>query len=131
MTYQSSQKDITNDFKMQRIGNFLIRASRSDRVGFNLMLREGISPNVQDYDNITALHLAASEGHDSIIELLLHYKVDVNLDDRWHKTGKEANGMTVVERAVKGYRDSITAILGVFDSECSVEIGGEGWDCLI
>nr|KAJ0224557.1 hypothetical protein LSAT_V11C100025220 [Lactuca sativa] len=93
MTYQSSQKSITCDIKMQRIRNFLRRASRSDRVGLNLMLREGISPNVQDYDNRTALHLAGSEGHDSIVELLLHYKVGVNLDDRWHKTGKETNGM--------------------------------------
>ncbi|CAI9295678.1 unnamed protein product [Lactuca saligna] len=82
MAYQSSQKDITDDFKMQRIENFLSHASRSDRVRLNLMLREGISPNVQDYDNTIALHLAASEGHDSIVELLLHYK------------RKETNGMT-------------------------------------
>lgn len=86
MAYQSSEKDITDDFKMQRIGNFLSCASRGDRVGLNMMLREGISPNVQDYDNRTALHLAASEGHASIVELLLHYKADVNLDDRWHRT---------------------------------------------
>ncbi|CAH1425785.1 unnamed protein product [Lactuca virosa] len=100
---------------MQRIGNFLIHASRSDRVGLNLMLREDISPNVQDYDNITALHLAASEGHDSIVELLLHYKVDVNLDDRWHKTGKETNGMTAA-----GNRENITG-----DSSSSTGEGDE------
>ncbi|CAH1415557.1 unnamed protein product [Lactuca virosa] len=45
------------------------------------------------------------------------------------RQGKETNGMTVVERAVKGYRDSTTTISGVFDSGCSVEIGGEGWAC--
>ncbi|XP_023746276.1 integrin-linked protein kinase 1 [Lactuca sativa] len=103
MAYQSSQKDITCDIKMQRIGNLLSHASRSDRVGINLMLREGISPNVQDYDNKTALHLAGSEGHDSIVELLLHYKVDVNITDRWHKTGKETNKMTTM-----GNRENIT-----------------------
>ncbi|CAH1415719.1 unnamed protein product [Lactuca virosa] len=143
MAYQSSQKDITDDFKMQRIGNFLIRASRSDRVGLNLMLRERISPNMQDYDNRTALHLAASEGHDSIVELLLHYNgKETNgmaaVGNRENITGdsssstvKETNVMTVIERDVKGYRDSTTAILRVFDSGCLVEIGGEGWDCLI
>ncbi|KAK6927897.1 Ankyrin repeat [Dillenia turbinata] len=73
-------------FDMQRIGNFLSFASRGDRVGLNQMLREGTSPNVQDYDKRTALHLAASEGHAPIVELLLHYKADVNLQDRWLRT---------------------------------------------
>ncbi|PHT91328.1 hypothetical protein T459_06441 [Capsicum annuum] len=74
------------DFDMQVIGTFLSFASRGDRVGLNQMLRQGISPNVQDYDKRTALHLAASEGHASIVELLLAYKADVNLKDRWRRT---------------------------------------------
>ncbi|KAL2499455.1 Integrin-linked protein kinase family [Abeliophyllum distichum] len=79
-------QDSADGFDMQLIGNFLSFASRGDRVGLNQMLREGISPNVQDYDKRTALHLAASEGHASIVELLLAYHVDVNLQDRWQKT---------------------------------------------
>ncbi|KAK2986752.1 hypothetical protein RJ640_010977, partial [Escallonia rubra] len=75
-----------DDFDMQLIGQFLSFASRGDRVGLNQMLRGGISPNVQDYDRRTALHLAASEGHASIVELLVQYKADVNLEDRWHRT---------------------------------------------
>lgn len=75
-----------DDFDMQIIGNFLSFASRGDKVGLNLMLREGCSPNVQDYDKRTALHLAASEGHASIVELLLHYSANVNLQDRWQRT---------------------------------------------
>ncbi|KAK9272806.1 hypothetical protein L1049_003184 [Liquidambar formosana] len=71
---------------MHLIGNFLRFASRGDRVGLNQMLREGTSPDVQDYDNRTALHLAASEGHAPIVELLLHYNADVNLEDRWQRT---------------------------------------------
>ncbi|PPD91327.1 hypothetical protein GOBAR_DD11727 [Gossypium barbadense] len=50
------------------------------------MLRDGISPDVQDYDRRTALHLAASEGHAPIVELLLLYKANVNLIDRWNRT---------------------------------------------
>ncbi|XP_047970039.1 integrin-linked protein kinase 1-like [Salvia hispanica] len=73
-------------FDMQMIGNFLSFASRGDRVGLNEMLRQGMPPNVQDYDNRTALHLAASEGHASIVELLLAYNADVNLRDRWQRT---------------------------------------------
>ncbi|KAL5722080.1 non-specific serine/threonine protein kinase [Ranunculus cassubicifolius] len=75
-----------DDFDMQLIGHFLSCASRGDKVGLNQMLREGCSPNVQDYDHRTALHLAASEGHASIVELLLHYKANVNLKDRWKRT---------------------------------------------
>lgn len=79
-------QDSADGFDMQLIGNFLSFASRGDWVGLNQMLREGISPNVQDYDKRTALHLAASEGHASIVELLLAYDVDVNLQDRWQRT---------------------------------------------
>lgn len=76
----------SGDFDMQVIGNFLSFASRGDRVGLNQMLREGTSPNVQDYDKRTALHLAASEGHAPIVELLLQYKANLNLKDRWQRT---------------------------------------------
>lgn len=83
----SSIVHISQDgFGMQMIGNFLSFASRGDRVGLNEMLRQGMSPNVQDYDSRTALHLAASEGHASIVELLLAYNADVNLRDRWLRT---------------------------------------------
>lgn len=78
--------DLPDGFQMQRIGNFLSFASRGDRVGLNEMLRQGMQPNVQDYDRRTALHLAASEGHASIVELLLAYNADVNLRDRWQRT---------------------------------------------
>lgn len=75
-----------HDYDVQLIGNFLSFASRGDRVGLNQMLRDGISPDVQDYDRRTALHLAASEGHAPIVELLLLYKANVNLIDRWNRT---------------------------------------------
>ncbi|XP_019154702.1 PREDICTED: integrin-linked protein kinase homolog pat-4-like isoform X2 [Ipomoea nil] len=85
--YSSSGSEYCLDgLDMQLIGNFLSFASRGDRVGLNKMLREGINPNVQDYDKRTALHLAASEGHAPIVELLLAYKANVNLKDRWRRT---------------------------------------------
>lgn len=86
MMGQLLREESTDDFDMQHIGNFLSFASRGDRVGLNQMLRNGISPNVQDYDKRTALHLAASEGHAPIVELLLLYKADVNLQDRWGRS---------------------------------------------
>ncbi|KVH92434.1 hypothetical protein Ccrd_005529 [Cynara cardunculus var. scolymus] len=112
MAYQSTGKYGTDDFDMQTIGNFLSCACRGDRVGLNLMLRDGTSPNVQDYDNRTALHLAASEGHASIVELLLHYKADVNLEDRWHRT-------PLTDARLYGHRD-ICRILEVNGGKHSV-----------
>ncbi|XVF05013.1 hypothetical protein REPUB_Repub05bG0134500 [Reevesia pubescens] len=86
MGHRQGDDDLSGGFDMQLIGNFLSYASRGDRVGLNQMLRGGISPDVQDYDRRTALHLAASEGHAPIVELLLHYKANVNLIDRWKRT---------------------------------------------
>lgn len=86
MMGQLRREESTDDFDMQHIGNFLSFASRGDRGGLNQMLRKGISPNVQDYDKGTALHLAVSEGRAPMVELLLLYKADVNLQDRWHRT---------------------------------------------
>lgn len=74
------------DYDMQLIGSFLHCASRGDKVGLNQMLLGGTSPDVQDYDRRTALHLAASEGHASIVELLIQYNANVNLEDRWQRT---------------------------------------------
>ncbi|XP_068647847.1 serine/threonine-protein kinase 12-like [Aristolochia californica] len=86
------------DLDMQLIGSFLSCASRGDRVGLNQMLRAGTSPNVQDYDNRTALHLAASEGHASIVELLIQYNANVNLEDRWQRT-------PLTDAKIYGHRD--------------------------
>ncbi|GFY86749.1 hypothetical protein Acr_05g0003880 [Actinidia rufa] len=86
MASQARREDSLGKFDMQLIGNFLSFASRGDRVGLNRMLREGIFPDVQDYDKRTALHLTASEGYASIVELLLQYKAHVNLKDRWLRT---------------------------------------------
>lgn len=41
-----------------------------------------------DYDARTALHLACSEGHFSIVQFLIEngFFIDVHVKDRWHNT---------------------------------------------
>eukprot|EP01018_Ginkgo_biloba_P027370 Gb_18118 [translate_table: standard] len=79
-------EDDSRKSEMELIGKLLSFASKGDRIGLNQMLLEGVSPDIQDYDKRTALHLAASEGHASIVELLLAYKAKVNPKDRWKRT---------------------------------------------
>lgn len=49
-------------------------------------LEKGVEPNLVDYDKRTALHLAASEGCEEIVVLLLEKGADVNSTDRWGRT---------------------------------------------
>ena len=61
-------------------------ASKGDDDNLLLLLNNGIDPNAKDYDSRSALHLAAAEGKDKIVELLLQFKADVNIKDRWGGT---------------------------------------------
>ncbi|KAL6205112.1 hypothetical protein ACLB2K_022376 [Fragaria x ananassa] len=103
-----------DDSDMQLIGKFLSFASRGDRVGLNQMLIQGVSPDVQDYDNRTALHLAASEGHTPIVELLVCYRANVNLQDRWKRTQEEM--VLITEYLPKVHTDVRTVLRCGFPS---------------
>ena len=46
----------------------------------------GVQPNSGDYDKTTALHVAAAEGHEKIVEFLLVAQADPNSKDRWGGT---------------------------------------------
>lgn len=66
--------------------NLLYCASKGDVFGLSKVLRQGASPDSADYDRRTALHLASSEGHIKVVEILLIYKAFVNPKDRWGRT---------------------------------------------
>lgn len=57
-------------------------ASRGDVDTLKLVLENGMNPNLGDYDFRTALHLAAAEGHEKIVEYLVSKGADVNCKDR-------------------------------------------------
>jgi ankyrin repeat protein len=64
------------------VGNFLFLASKGDVAAIQNLLDQGMLVDEADYDGRTALHLAASEGHASVVKLLLENKADVNPIDR-------------------------------------------------
>lgn len=55
-----------------------------------ILLREGCSPNVVNYDDRTPLHLSAMRGYPSVVGILLsHPEIDINLVDKKGRTALE------------------------------------------
>ena len=61
-------------------------SSKGDKGGVIQELEKGVEANLADYDKRTALHLAACEGCEEIVVLLLEKGADVNSIDRWGRT---------------------------------------------
>lgn len=64
--------------------NFIKAAADGDIDEIEMLLAAGdVKIDEGDYDNRTALHLAAGEGNDDIVQILCDYKANVNVEDRW------------------------------------------------
>ena len=62
------------------------------------LLRAGIQVDASDYDKRTAAHIAAAEGNLAALRLLVEYKADLTLSDRW---GNTVEGEAKREKAEK------------------------------
>ena len=66
------------------IDKFINAASQGDIKVVQAVLKFGnIDLNQGDYDNRTALHLAAGEGRLGIVKMLCEAGADANVEDRW------------------------------------------------
>ncbi|KAG7343179.1 serine/threonine protein kinase [Nitzschia inconspicua] len=64
--------------------NFIKAAADGDYDEVEMLLMTGeINIDEGDYDMRTALHLAAGEGNDDVVDLLCNYHANVNVEDRW------------------------------------------------
>ena len=64
-------------------GAALIAASSNGELDtVEMLLADGATADAADYDARTALHLAASEGHEKVVKLLCASGADVNREDR-------------------------------------------------
>lgn len=66
-------------------------------------LEKGASADFADYDRRTALHIASSNGHPAVAQLLIEYGADVNARDRW--------GSTPLADAMKNNHPEVLALL--------------------
>lgn len=58
-------------------------AARGDSAEIKHLLLKAVNVNATDYDGRTALHIAASEGHEKVITILLRVpEINVNLIDK-------------------------------------------------
>lgn len=67
-------------------GLLLSSASEGNVTRINELLEGGVSMDSCDYDRRTALHLAATEGHSHVVELMLKRGANINPVDRWGDT---------------------------------------------
>jgi len=79
------------------------RASKGDLAGVRRLVENGVRPGQGDYDQRTALHLAAAEGHLDVVTYLMNAGADVSACDRW--------GATPLEDAIRGQHDGVAALL--------------------
>ncbi|KAL2252506.1 UNVERIFIED_CONTAM: Potassium channel SKOR [Sesamum indicum] len=67
------------------------------------LIRSGADPNLKDYDGRSALHLAASRGHEDIALFLIQEDADINVEDNF--------GNTPLLEAIKGRHDRVASLL--------------------
>uniref|UniRef100_A0A0C3STI2 Uncharacterized protein n=1 Tax=Guillardia theta (strain CCMP2712) TaxID=905079 RepID=A0A0C3STI2_GUITC len=79
-------------------------AGNGDLAQVRRLIENGVQPNLGDYDNRTALHVASAEGHEKIVEFLLAHKADPSPHDRWKGTPLQdalLNGHSLVATLLK------------------------------
>jgi len=81
-----------NEAKQAVLGELLFAASQGDATALTAQVHAGVDVHQGDYDNRTALHLAASEGHAGALQVLVEAAVGsgntaaLSAADRWGGT---------------------------------------------
>ena len=87
----------------EAVVELLWAASENDLVGLRRCLAEGMPLGACDYDNRTALHLAAADGRIDAVQYLLAHGHPLHVRDRW--------GSTPLDEARREGRDEVVELL--------------------
>ncbi|MQM14768.1 hypothetical protein Taro_047705 [Colocasia esculenta] len=72
---------------LQDAGTYLCKVVTDSKVDFLVrLLRNGVDPNSKNYDQRTALHVAAAEGLHLVAKVLIEFGANVHSKDRWGNT---------------------------------------------
>lgn len=83
---RSGEDELSVPENLDSTMQLLFMASRGDMEGVLELLDAGVDVNSIDLDGRTALHIAACEGHNHVVELLLSRKAHIDARDRWGST---------------------------------------------
>ncbi|KAI5078236.1 hypothetical protein GOP47_0005907 [Adiantum capillus-veneris] len=72
--------------KLDMAMQLLFLASKGDEEGIKALISEGADVDIADFDDRTALHVAACEGHARVVNLLVKKGANANARDRWGST---------------------------------------------
>ena len=79
------------------------------------LVAQGVPIHAMDYDNRTALHLAASEGQLEAVKYLVAHGHPLHVRDRWHATP--------LDEAIREKRDSVANYLREQIVQAGADIG--------
>lgn len=83
---RSGENELSVPENLDSTMQLLFMASRGDVEGVLELLHSGVDVNGIDLDGRTALHIAACEGHNHVVEMLLSRKANIDARDRWGST---------------------------------------------
>lgn len=83
---RSGENELSVPENLDSTMQLLFMASRGDVEGVLELLDGGVDVNSIDLDGRTALHIAACEGHNHVVEMLLSRKANIDARDRWGST---------------------------------------------
>ncbi|XP_042038952.1 potassium channel SKOR-like isoform X2 [Salvia splendens] len=86
------------------------------------IIRSGADPNMKFYTGETALHLAASRGHEKITLFLIQESVDINAKDNF--------GNTPLFEAIKNGHDKVASLLSKSGAKLKIDNAGS-YLCLV
>eukprot|EP00250_Pteridium_aquilinum_P035839 c9990_g1_i1 orf=649-1539(+) len=72
--------------KLDLAMHLLFLSSKGEEEGIKALINDGADVNIADFDDRTALHVAACEGHARVVNLLVKNGANVNARDRWGST---------------------------------------------